>query len=197
MGGLRLPGFHGGHPFLVPTGIDVSQLRWTNHRAGRKLHVYEALTFAAENIYCEHIPCVIMFFAFVVVVALQRWLKPGGKLFITDYCCKQCECGDDCWSPSFESYVRKRCYHLISVDEYAEVSRSFVAFYNDYDDELHSKFKSCSGMAVPWCIAAWWASCWLIRGSKLTHPLTSSVEQRGWWRDSVALIQLADWSSEV
>jgi phosphoethanolamine N-methyltransferase len=46
-----------------------------------------------------------------------KWLKPGGKLLISDYCC-----GDD-KPPSdhFRAYVKKRGYVLLSPNEYGRV----------------------------------------------------------------------------
>ncbi|XP_077143573.1 uncharacterized protein LOC143806664 isoform X1 [Ranitomeya variabilis] len=43
------------------------------------------------------------------------WLKPGGKLLITDYCC-----GDRPWSPVFEEYVKQRGYVLYTPKEYGQ-----------------------------------------------------------------------------
>eukprot|EP00897_Mesotaenium_endlicherianum_P007749 jgi/Mesen1/7001/ME000365S06140 len=48
--------------------------------------------------------------------AFFRWLKPGGRLLITDYCC-----GSGHHSPDFRSYVTSRGYHLLSVEEYGRV----------------------------------------------------------------------------
>ncbi|XP_044126384.1 phosphomethylethanolamine N-methyltransferase-like isoform X2 [Bufo gargarizans] len=43
------------------------------------------------------------------------WLKPGGKLLITDYCC-----GDQPWSPMFEDYVKQRSYILYTPEAYGQ-----------------------------------------------------------------------------
>jgi len=42
-----------------------------------------------------------------------KWLKPGGQLMITDYCCT----ADD-WSPDYAAYVKQRGYNLLSVADY-------------------------------------------------------------------------------
>ncbi|KAG0714967.1 Phosphoethanolamine N-methyltransferase [Chionoecetes opilio] len=47
---------------------------------------------------------------------LHTWLRPGGTLFITDYCR-----GDQQHSPQFLEYVRGRGYDLRTVREYGEV----------------------------------------------------------------------------
>ncbi|XP_059811318.1 LOW QUALITY PROTEIN: phosphoethanolamine methyltransferase [Hypanus sabinus] len=47
---------------------------------------------------------------------LYTWLKPGGKLLITDYCC-----GEVPWSASFEEYVRQRGYILYTVPRYGKL----------------------------------------------------------------------------
>ena len=43
----------------------------------------------------------------------RYWLKPGGKLFCTDYCC-----GPKPWSDEFTVYVEQRGYELYTVNEY-------------------------------------------------------------------------------
>lgn len=43
------------------------------------------------------------------------WLKPGGKLLITDYCC-----GEQPWSPVFQEYVKQRGYVLYTPEEYGQ-----------------------------------------------------------------------------
>ena len=43
-------------------------------------------------------------------------LKPGGKLFFTDYCC-----GPRPWDDDFSDYVEDRNYSLHTVDEYAGI----------------------------------------------------------------------------
>ncbi|OCT84155.1 phosphomethylethanolamine N-methyltransferase isoform X2 [Xenopus laevis] len=43
------------------------------------------------------------------------WLKPGGKLLITDYCC-----GERPWSPVFQEYVNQRGYILYTPKEYGQ-----------------------------------------------------------------------------
>jgi len=50
--------------------------------------------------------------------SFYRWLKPGGKLLITDYCCNGEETS---WSQSFKNYVQKRSYHLLSVEQYGQL----------------------------------------------------------------------------
>ncbi|XP_012686806.2 phosphoethanolamine methyltransferase isoform X2 [Clupea harengus] len=43
------------------------------------------------------------------------WLKPGGKLLISDYCC-----GEKPWSPRFEEYVKQRGYILYTPKRYGQ-----------------------------------------------------------------------------
>jgi phosphoethanolamine N-methyltransferase len=43
------------------------------------------------------------------------WLKPGGRLMITDYCC-----GTDPWTDEFTKYVHQRGYHLMDVQTYGK-----------------------------------------------------------------------------
>jgi phosphoethanolamine N-methyltransferase len=45
-----------------------------------------------------------------------KWLKPGGKLLITDYCSKEGE-----WSQEYAEYVVSRGYYIVSVTEYAKL----------------------------------------------------------------------------
>lgn len=43
----------------------------------------------------------------------KTWLKPGGKIFITDY-----TCGEKPWSDEFTVYVEQRGYDLLTTSEY-------------------------------------------------------------------------------
>ncbi|XP_040184807.1 phosphomethylethanolamine N-methyltransferase-like isoform X2 [Rana temporaria] len=52
------------------------------------------------------------------------WLKPGGKLLITDYCC-----GEQPWSPVFQEYVKQRGYVLYTPEEYGQFLEK-VGFVN-------------------------------------------------------------------
>ncbi|CAK4219023.1 unnamed protein product [Aphanomyces euteiches] len=45
-----------------------------------------------------------------------RWLKPGGRLLISDYCC-----GEQEQSDRFKAYVKSRGYHLLSPAQYGDV----------------------------------------------------------------------------
>jgi len=53
-----------------------------------------------------------------------KWLKPGGKLMISDYCCTPDE-----WSPAYAAYVKQRGYHLHSVANYGKIIEK-VGFEN-------------------------------------------------------------------
>ncbi|XP_048883463.1 phosphoethanolamine methyltransferase isoform X2 [Brienomyrus brachyistius] len=44
------------------------------------------------------------------------WLKPGGKILVTDYCC-----GEKPWSPEFQEYVRQRGYCLLTPEKYGQM----------------------------------------------------------------------------
>lgn len=46
----------------------------------------------------------------------RTWLKPGGRVFITDYTCSS---GDH--SQAFKDYISQRGYHLLPIEEYAKV----------------------------------------------------------------------------
>ncbi|XP_047441495.1 phosphoethanolamine methyltransferase isoform X2 [Mugil cephalus] len=45
----------------------------------------------------------------------HSWLKPGGQLLISDYCC-----GKKPWTPAFEAYIKQRGYILYTVSEYGK-----------------------------------------------------------------------------
>lgn len=47
---------------------------------------------------------------------MQSWLKPGGKLLISDYCG-----GEKPWTATFEAYVKQRGYVLYTPSQYGEV----------------------------------------------------------------------------
>merc|ERR1712137_219120 len=53
-----------------------------------------------------------------------KWLKPGGKLMISDYCRTPDE-----WSPDYAAYVKQRGYHLHSVANYGKIIEK-VGFEN-------------------------------------------------------------------
>jgi len=46
----------------------------------------------------------------------KKWLKPNGKIFISDYCC-----GPKPWSKEFETYVAGRGYDLRTPAEYGQI----------------------------------------------------------------------------
>ena len=46
----------------------------------------------------------------------KKWLKPGGKVFISDYCC-----GPKPWSDEYAAYVESRGYNLLTVQEYGKL----------------------------------------------------------------------------
>jgi len=68
------------------------------------------------------------------------YLKPGGKLLISDYSCSETE-----HSPVFQAYVKQRGYHLLPVKDYGEVLES-VGFVNvnamDRTEQFISVLKS-------------------------------------------------------
>uniref|UniRef100_A0AAQ5ZRH9 phosphoethanolamine N-methyltransferase n=1 Tax=Amphiprion ocellaris TaxID=80972 RepID=A0AAQ5ZRH9_AMPOC len=45
----------------------------------------------------------------------HSWLKPGGQLLISDYCC-----GEKPWTPAFEAYVKQRGYVLYTPTQYGK-----------------------------------------------------------------------------
>lgn len=49
---------------------------------------------------------------------ILRWLKPGGQLLVTDYCCSPGE-----HSEQFKKYLQERQYHLIDVENYGQILR--------------------------------------------------------------------------
>lgn len=44
------------------------------------------------------------------------WVKPGGKVLISDYCC-----GEKPWTPQFEDYVKQRGYILYTPKKYGQL----------------------------------------------------------------------------
>ncbi|XP_043931612.1 phosphomethylethanolamine N-methyltransferase-like isoform X2 [Protopterus annectens] len=52
---------------------------------------------------------------FALFQKFYSWLKPGGKLLISDYCC-----GEKQWSNGYKEYVKERGYILYSTEEYGE-----------------------------------------------------------------------------
>uniref|UniRef100_A0A4W5MBL4 phosphoethanolamine N-methyltransferase n=1 Tax=Hucho hucho TaxID=62062 RepID=A0A4W5MBL4_9TELE len=46
---------------------------------------------------------------------VSSWLKPGGQVLITDYCC-----GEKPWTPQFQEYVKQRGYILYTPPQYGK-----------------------------------------------------------------------------
>ncbi|KAM6953426.1 phosphoethanolamine methyltransferase [Aplochiton taeniatus] len=51
----------------------------------------------------------------VLFKRFHSWLKPGGKLLISDYCC-----GEKPWTPQFQEYVKQRGYILYTPTQYGK-----------------------------------------------------------------------------
>lgn len=64
----------------------------------------------------------------------KDWLKPGGKVFITDYCC-----GPKPWSDNYAAYVAQRGYNLLTVEEYGHIF-SDLGFKNVEADNVTDYF---------------------------------------------------------
>lgn len=62
----------------------------------------------------------------------KDWLKPGGKVFITDYCC-----GPKPWSDEFTVYVAERGYSLLTPTEYGDIFKSLNYTYVRADEVTH------------------------------------------------------------
>ncbi|KAK6297968.1 hypothetical protein J4Q44_G00310230 [Coregonus suidteri] len=45
----------------------------------------------------------------------HSWLKPGGQVLVTDYCC-----GERPWTPQFQEYVKQRGYVLYTPTQYGK-----------------------------------------------------------------------------
>ena len=61
---------------------------------------------------------------------IKDWLKPSGKVLITDYCC-----GSSDWSREFSDYVQKRNYTLHDVQTYKHLlEKSGLKISQGYDN---------------------------------------------------------------
>jgi len=61
---------------------------------------------------------------------IKDWLKPSGKVLITDYCC-----GSSDWSREFSDYVQKRNYTLHDVQTYKHlIEKSGLKIIQGYDN---------------------------------------------------------------
>ncbi|XP_055356151.1 uncharacterized protein LOC129601378 [Paramacrobiotus metropolitanus] len=65
-----------------------------------------------------------------------KWLKPGGKLLVTDYCC-----GDKAHSTDFQTYVQQRGYILLTVAQYGQLLEE-VGFVHVKADDRTQQFIS-------------------------------------------------------
>lgn len=74
---------------------------------------------------------------------LYGWLKPGGKLFISDYTCAP----KNEWSPDYVEYVNQRRYTLLTVPEYGKVLES-VGFKDVVAQDATDKFVDCLNMEL-------------------------------------------------
>lgn len=68
----------------------------------------------------------------------HKWLKPGGKVFITDYCSGP----KQNWSSEFEKYVDQRGYDLRTVDEYGGIFTR-LGYKNVKAKDVTDVFVSC------------------------------------------------------
>ena len=84
------------------------------------IHTYIP-TYMRYNYYTTQILTNYFFMVFLLKVmmryVIQKWLKPGGRLLISDYCCL-----DGTWSDEFTEYVNQRGYILLSVSQYGKVN---------------------------------------------------------------------------
>lgn len=55
-----------------------------------------------------------------MAVFVQSWLKPGGRLLISDYCCKDGELSEE-----YKAYVKQRGYFVVSPQQYGQVSTHY------------------------------------------------------------------------
>jgi phosphoethanolamine N-methyltransferase len=67
-----------------------------------------------------------------------RWLKPGGKLLISDYCCGASR---DSWSQEFTCYVTDRGYHLVTVQQYSQLLEE-AGFTHVKSEDRTEQFKN-------------------------------------------------------
>jgi len=74
---------------------------------------------------------------------LYGWLKPGGKLFISDYTCAP----KNEWSKEYEEYVNQRRYTLLTVTEYGKLLES-VGFKDVVAQDATEKFVQCLKMEL-------------------------------------------------
>jgi phosphoethanolamine N-methyltransferase len=58
----------------------------------------------------------------MILKKFQKWLKPGGKLLITDYC--RGEKAEDSYSRPYRKYIQGRGYYPATVSGYAELLRA-------------------------------------------------------------------------
>ena len=54
-------------------------------------------------------------------VLLQRWLKPGGRVLISDYCCSE---GDH--SQVFKDYISTYGYNFLTIANYGKVTSIII-----------------------------------------------------------------------
>lgn len=68
----------------------------------------------------------------------KDWLKPGGKIFITDYCAGP----KQDWTEEFAKYVEQRGYNLLTVLEYGDIFTK-LGFKNVRAEDKTDLFVEC------------------------------------------------------
>lgn len=81
----------------------------------------------------------------------KSWLKPGGQLLISDYCC-----GEKPWTPVFETYVKQRGCILYTPSQYGKVPETHPS--TNYSVVCHRKTKCeliCLCQSQVWIHEIW------------------------------------------
>ncbi|XP_065840486.1 uncharacterized protein [Oscarella lobularis] len=73
----------------------------------------------------------------VLFKKLYKWLKVGGRLLISDYCC-----GPQPWSDVFKAYVTQRGYNLLEPAQYGKVLET-AGFVNVQANDCTDMFVEC------------------------------------------------------
>jgi phosphoethanolamine N-methyltransferase len=120
------------HFGAVVDGVDLSSnmLSYAQHKLDTKYtHLKDRVSFKLDDCLTMEIPegtyDVIMTRDAMLHIAdkptlfsnFYKWLKPGGKLLITDYCH-----GDRAeHNAEYTEYIKQRNYHLLTVKDYAHI----------------------------------------------------------------------------
>uniref|UniRef100_A0A4W5MEJ2 phosphoethanolamine N-methyltransferase n=1 Tax=Hucho hucho TaxID=62062 RepID=A0A4W5MEJ2_9TELE len=110
-----------------------------------------------------------------VYLHLQSWLKPGGQVLITDYCC-----GEKPWTPQFQEYVKQRGYILYTPPQYGKFLQQ-AGFSNVRAEDRTAQFMQVIQTELQRAAA--------MKDEFIKFQLLGKRRERFYWSDSISQAQ--------